>query len=426
MRLRPERHPRGLAPQSLAAGGSRPWRPVGSFSVVASGGPGLHVPVPERRQLSVHLLHVLDRSVLLADAGKYDVRVTGGCGSPLSSVAALVNKGARRQRDSDSPDPSVVGQPVSVSWSVAVTAPGAGTPTGNVTVSDGAGNSCVAAVAAGSCSIVLPTAGAKTLTASYAGDANFNASSGNASPHRQQGSDDDEHRLRQPKPLRDRSACLGELPRLACLPWGGDAHRDGHGQRRPGRFVLGIRGDGELLALLPCCGRPHPDRLLRGRRQLRRVLGHGRAYGRQGGYRRHANVSPSPSGAASLCPSPGRWPPWPGSGNAHRSVTSTTAWRFVLPPSQRELPLSVPSGPAPSPSPTRRRQLDGASTNKAHTWGRRARPRRSSRTHPRPSVTGHRPRELVVAVVAPGSARPRGRSRSATAWARPAVRRGER
>src|SRR5206468_1810860 len=35
---------------------------------------------------------------------------------------------------SDTPDPSLVGQSVTVNYSVAVNAPGAGTPTGNVTV----------------------------------------------------------------------------------------------------------------------------------------------------------------------------------------------------------------------------------------------------------------------------------------------------
>src|SRR6185436_18312636 len=67
---------------------------------------------------------------------------------------------------SDTPDPSVVGQPVTVQYSV--TSLG-GTPTGNVTVSDGV-DSCTATVAAGQCDITLTTAGAKSLTATYAGD----------------------------------------------------------------------------------------------------------------------------------------------------------------------------------------------------------------------------------------------------------------
>ena len=70
---------------------------------------------------------------------------------------------------SDAPDPSVVGQSVTVQFSV--TSAG-GTPTGDVTVGDGT-VSCTATVAAGHCALTFTTLGAKTLTARYAGDANF-------------------------------------------------------------------------------------------------------------------------------------------------------------------------------------------------------------------------------------------------------------
>jgi hypothetical protein len=68
------------------------------------------------------------------------------------------------------PEPSTAGQPFTVSFTV--TSSG-GTPTGNVTVSDGGLNSCTATVAQGSCSITPLTAGTETLVATYAGDANF-------------------------------------------------------------------------------------------------------------------------------------------------------------------------------------------------------------------------------------------------------------
>ncbi|MBS1967968.1 MAG: Ig-like domain repeat protein [Chloroflexi bacterium SZAS-1] len=83
---------------------------------------------------------------------------------------------------SDTPDPSVVGQAVTVNYSVAVSAPGTGTPTGNVTVSDGT-NSCTGTVAAGSCSLTFTSAGAKTLTATYAGDSNFSGSTSASVSH---------------------------------------------------------------------------------------------------------------------------------------------------------------------------------------------------------------------------------------------------
>ncbi len=82
---------------------------------------------------------------------------------------------------SDLPDPSVVGQPVVVNFTVIANPPGGGTPTGNVTVSDGAA-SCTGSVAAGTCTLTPTTAGAKTLTATYAGDSNFNGSS-DTEPH---------------------------------------------------------------------------------------------------------------------------------------------------------------------------------------------------------------------------------------------------
>ncbi len=68
---------------------------------------------------------------------------------------------------------STVGSPYAVDWSVTVTAPGAGAPTGTVTVSDGT-DTCNAAVGAGTCNLTSTTAGAKTLTATYSGDTNFN------------------------------------------------------------------------------------------------------------------------------------------------------------------------------------------------------------------------------------------------------------
>ena len=73
---------------------------------------------------------------------------------------------------SNLPNPSVVGQPVTVAYQVSPAAPGAGTPTGNVTVSDGV-DTCTASVAAGQCSLVITSEGSISITASYAGDANF-------------------------------------------------------------------------------------------------------------------------------------------------------------------------------------------------------------------------------------------------------------
>ncbi len=75
-----------------------------------------------------------------------------------------------------------MGTPYSVSASVTVTAPGAGTPGGSITVSDGTDN-CVITLPAPSCNLTSTTTGAKTLTATYDGDASFNGSVSAGVPH---------------------------------------------------------------------------------------------------------------------------------------------------------------------------------------------------------------------------------------------------
>ncbi len=114
-----------------------------------------------------------------AEAGSYKVYVVydGDSvyqGSTSASYTQTVNK-----RDltltitSDDPDPSYVGQAYTVKWSA--TYSGSTAPTGDVTVSDGAA-SCSHSVADGTtgCQLTSATAGAKTITASYPGDAHFN------------------------------------------------------------------------------------------------------------------------------------------------------------------------------------------------------------------------------------------------------------
>ena len=106
--------------------------------------------------------------------------------SPASSPATshTVNTaGTTTSISSDGPDPSVVAQAVTVTYGVAVNSPGAGAPTGNVTVSDGT-DSCTGTVAAGQCSISFTSAGSKSLTATYSGDANFNGSTSASESHK--------------------------------------------------------------------------------------------------------------------------------------------------------------------------------------------------------------------------------------------------
>ncbi|HSK64406.1 MAG TPA: Ig-like domain repeat protein, partial [Pyrinomonadaceae bacterium] len=97
--------------------------------------------------------------------------------SPAANTVTVGKADTTTTITADNPDPSVVGQPVTVQWTVAVTPPGAlGAPlTGNVTVSDGT-DSCIADVSAGQCDITFTSAGAKSITATYAGDSNYNGS----------------------------------------------------------------------------------------------------------------------------------------------------------------------------------------------------------------------------------------------------------
>jgi hypothetical protein len=91
---------------------------------------------------------------------------TGQTVNKANSASAIIT---------DTPDPSLTGQSVNVSFTVSAVAPGAGTPTGDVTVSDGV-DQCTATAAVGNCSLTLTTAGVRNLTATYVGDGNFNAS----------------------------------------------------------------------------------------------------------------------------------------------------------------------------------------------------------------------------------------------------------
>ena len=103
-----------------------------------------------------------------------DANFNGSASTP--AVLHTVNKAATTTSiTSDFPDPTAVNQSYTVTFSVAVTSPGAGSPTGNVTVSDGT-DSCLGTVATGSCVLTSSTAGSKTLTATYAGSANFTGS----------------------------------------------------------------------------------------------------------------------------------------------------------------------------------------------------------------------------------------------------------
>jgi hypothetical protein len=80
--------------------------------------------------------------------------------------------------------PSLTGQTVEIDWSVTVNAPGSvgAALSGNVTIQAGA-DTCSAPVSAGKCNLTFTTCGAKTITASYIGDGNYNGSTSSGASH---------------------------------------------------------------------------------------------------------------------------------------------------------------------------------------------------------------------------------------------------
>jgi hypothetical protein len=81
------------------------------------------------------------------------------------------------------PSSPKLGQALTVSYKVAVNAPGSGTIPGTdtVTVTDSTGASCTGTVATGHCALTPKAVGADSLTATFAGDSNYSTSVGTAS-----------------------------------------------------------------------------------------------------------------------------------------------------------------------------------------------------------------------------------------------------
>jgi hypothetical protein len=92
------------------------------------------------------------------------------------SVAITINQGVSSTTiTSNLPNPSVIGQSVSIRFSVT----GNGVPTGTVTVTANSGQSCSGALSTGngSCVLIFTASGSPKLKASYSGDSNFKPSS---------------------------------------------------------------------------------------------------------------------------------------------------------------------------------------------------------------------------------------------------------
>jgi hypothetical protein len=105
-------------------------------------------------------------------------------GASLDTEPHLVNKADTTVSIlSDTPDPSLVGEAVTVDTAIAVSSPGAGTPTGTVVITGTNTAGCTVDLAIGtSCKLTFTAVGAQTITATYSGDDDFNGSDNSAAP----------------------------------------------------------------------------------------------------------------------------------------------------------------------------------------------------------------------------------------------------
>jgi hypothetical protein len=115
--------------------------------------------------------HIEYRNTALESAGTkgYTLALVDSVGSGSGSASINISKiNSTTSILSDNPDPSAYGQNYSVAVSVSPSA-----ATGSVTISDGLGNSCAAALSGGtgSCSLPSTTIGSRTITANYPGTA---------------------------------------------------------------------------------------------------------------------------------------------------------------------------------------------------------------------------------------------------------------
>jgi hypothetical protein len=104
-------------------------------------------------------------------------------GSTSSPLVQAVNPASTTTTLASSTNPSVTGQSVTFTATVAVVAPGSGTPTGTVTFKDGSttlsctGNQTLDASGQATCTVPFSSAGAKSVVATYGGSTNHLSSS---------------------------------------------------------------------------------------------------------------------------------------------------------------------------------------------------------------------------------------------------------
>ncbi len=146
--------------------------PTGTVTVNANTGEGCTAPLPLNGKGSCDLL--------FATSGTRELTASySGDAGNLTSVSSPVSENTMSPTTTEitknSPNPAKGGQSVTVEFSVAAKDGTTKTrPTGGVTVNASTGESCTGTISAdgkGSCKVTFSSAGSRTLTATYAGDA---------------------------------------------------------------------------------------------------------------------------------------------------------------------------------------------------------------------------------------------------------------
>ncbi len=131
-------------------------------------------------------------NIVWSAAGTYNLTATYTPGTPTqfaggssTAQAHAVNMGATNVGVSPASGSVVVNHAYAVTVTISPVSPAQGLPTGSVSVSDGASDTCTIAsldnTGAGTCQLTPTSAGNLTISATYGGDANFTGNSGTAS-----------------------------------------------------------------------------------------------------------------------------------------------------------------------------------------------------------------------------------------------------
>jgi YVTN family beta-propeller protein len=124
---------------------------------------------------------VLSSTTAAGPPGIYPITITAANGiapnAPQAFTLTLISTQTTTRITGISPNPSIVGQPVTVSYSVTINGLSSAVPgTETVRVTDSTGASCTGTVAAGSCALVPLAVGPDTMTATYSGDGTYSTS----------------------------------------------------------------------------------------------------------------------------------------------------------------------------------------------------------------------------------------------------------